>query len=141
MTIVTVAVVTIVMVTYFSKNNLTPRQPMRCSWCSFLQFLWGFLYIEIHFLYKLLLYNIEIKRISTYLLNVVCYLLTKKNSYFPLGSEQILCLGFAWNCFGRWHDFFKNTIKAIQLKMVILVQSYLDPFKVSRCLIQKVGGQ
>ena len=28
----------IVILTSFSKNNLTPRQPMRCSWCSFSRF-------------------------------------------------------------------------------------------------------
>ena len=31
MTVVTVAVVTVVIVTYFSKNNLTPRQPLMLS--------------------------------------------------------------------------------------------------------------
>ena len=37
----------VIIVTYFSKNNLTPRQPMRCSWGSFLQFLWCFLLYQI----------------------------------------------------------------------------------------------
>ena len=32
------AVMTAVIVTSFSNNSLTPRQPMRCSWCSFLRF-------------------------------------------------------------------------------------------------------
>ena len=31
-------VVTVVSVTYFSKNNLTPQQTMRCSRCSFSRF-------------------------------------------------------------------------------------------------------
>ena len=39
-TVVIVAVVTAVLVTSFSKNNLTPSQPMRCSHCSFSQFSW-----------------------------------------------------------------------------------------------------
>ena len=30
--------VIVVLVTYFSKNNLTPQQPVRCSHCSVLQF-------------------------------------------------------------------------------------------------------
>ena len=37
-TVVTVAVVTVVIVRSFSKNNLTPRQQMRCSRCSFSRF-------------------------------------------------------------------------------------------------------
>ena len=42
--VVTVRVVTVVVVTYFSKNNLTPWQSMRCSRCSFSWFLWCFWY-------------------------------------------------------------------------------------------------
>ena len=38
-TVVTVAVATEVIMKSFSKNNLTPRQLMRCSQHSFLQFL------------------------------------------------------------------------------------------------------
>ena len=38
MTVVTVAVVTVWIVTSFSKDNLTPQQPMRCSRCSFSRF-------------------------------------------------------------------------------------------------------
>ena len=37
-TAVTVAVVTVVIVTSSSKNNLTPQQPMRCSWGRVSQF-------------------------------------------------------------------------------------------------------
>ena len=38
MTVVTVAVMTVVIVTYFSKNNWTSQQPMRYSQGSFLQY-------------------------------------------------------------------------------------------------------
>ena len=37
-TVVTVAVVTVLIVTYFSKNNLTPQKQMRCSQGSFSRF-------------------------------------------------------------------------------------------------------
>ena len=38
-TVVTEAVVTVVIGKYFSKNNLTPQKLMKCSRCSFLRFL------------------------------------------------------------------------------------------------------
>ena len=46
LTIVIVTVVTVVIATPFSKNNLTPRQPMRCSRCSFFLFLRCFFIIR-----------------------------------------------------------------------------------------------
>ena len=44
-TLVTIAGVTVVILTSFSKNNLTPRQLMRCFWGSFLRFLQCFFYL------------------------------------------------------------------------------------------------
>ena len=48
MTVVIVPVVTVVIVTYFSKNKLTPRQPMRCSQGSFSRYSRCFVIVLVH---------------------------------------------------------------------------------------------
>ena len=54
-TVVTIAVVAAVIVTYFSKNNLTPQQQMKFSQCSFLRFLRYI--IDKHCFYNIFFYN------------------------------------------------------------------------------------
>ena len=69
--VVTVAVVTEVLLTYFSRKNLTPWQPMRCSQGSALEFSRCFLLIYVAFnlnqnIKKTIhILNQELKKIST----------------------------------------------------------------------------
>ena len=47
----TIAVVTVVIVTYFSKNNLTPRKPMRFLRAAFRDLAMFLCFIQVHFTY------------------------------------------------------------------------------------------
>ena len=149
----TVAVVTVVIVTYLSKNNLTPQQQMRCSRCSFSRFL-------------RCLYNISAPKsiktlISTNHNKAVYFLFTVKNHlsfqkqqvywkfHFTLlctlkrvpgkkKSEEVVLTSIDW----RWGQNISATARSMQPSAIlrIILQKYCQTTLQRKGIYNMIGG-